>query len=156
MRAFVEIIMAIVGAVGFSLVFNIHGHKLFITAAGGALTWGVYLLIDGLGGNVFISCLAATCASMLFAEVMARVAKTPVIILLVPMLIPMIPGGDLYYMMANLVMDQPTLVRAYGQQLVMEIGAIAFGIILVSTGFQIALRVRQWRSGEHHGHAHHI
>lgn len=146
MREFIQILMAVIGAVGYSIIFNIHGRRMIITAIGGALTWSTYLAIFRLGSNVFLACLVATMFSMLFAEIMARVAKTPVIILVVPMLVPMIPGGDLYYMMANLVMDKSDMVRLYGQKLVMEIGAIAFGIILVSTAFQIALRVRQYRS----------
>lgn len=137
----IQIIMAVIGAVGFSLVFNIHGAKLLITAFGGALTWGSYLLAYSLTDEIFVSCLIATCATMIFAEVMARVAKTPVVILLVPMLIPMIPGGDLYRMMSNLVLGDSVLTRMYSQQLLMEVGGIAFGIILISTALQVGNRL---------------
>ena len=41
-----------------------------------------------------------------FGELLARAVKAPVIMLLVPMLIPLIPGGDLYYMMSFLVRGQ--------------------------------------------------
>lgn len=142
MTQVIQVIMAIVGAVGFSLIFNIHGRRLFITAAGGAITWGVYLWVYAMRNEIFIACLVATIASMAFAELMARISKTPVIILLVPMLVPMIPGGDLYRMMANLVSSNGEMVRFYGQQLVMEVGAIAFGIILVSTAMQVVHKIR--------------
>lgn len=139
----IQVIMAVFGAVGFSLIFNIHGKRLIITAVGGALTWGAYVIAYANGTGIFSACLIATMVSMTFAEIMARISKTPVIILLAPMLIPMVPGGDLYRMMANLVMGDSELTRFYGQQLVMEVGAIAFGIIIISSAVQLIARVHQ-------------
>ncbi|MBO7634921.1 MAG: threonine/serine exporter family protein [Lachnospiraceae bacterium] len=141
MTYLVQIIAAVFSAIGFSLLFNIHGRKLIITAVGGAITWGVYLIVFTQTENVFLACFVATMAIMAFAEIMARIAKTPVIILLVPMLVPMVPGGDLYRMMTNLVMDNSVQVRFYGHQLVMEVGAIAFGIIVISTAMQLILKM---------------
>ncbi len=137
----IQIIAAIFSAIGFSLLFNIHGPKIIITAVGGAITWSVYLLVLAQSGEVFMACFIATMAIMAFAEIMARIAKTPVIILLVPMLVPMVPGGDLYRMMINLVMDNSEKARFYGYQLVMEVGAIAFGIIVISTLMQLILKM---------------
>ncbi len=141
MTYFVQIIAAIFSAIGFSLLFNIHGRTLIITAVGAAITWGAYLIVFTRTDNVFLACFVATMVIMAFAEIMARIAKTPVIILLVPMLIPMVPGGDLYRMMTNLVMDNSEQVRFYGHQLVMEVGAIAFGIIVISTAMQLILKM---------------
>lgn len=143
MFSLIQIIMASLAAVGFSLVFNIHGAKILITAIGAALTWGAYLLTFEYTDDIFMSCLIATVISMIIAEIMARVAKTPTIILLVPMLIPMIPGGDLYRMMAHLVMKDSELSSFYGQQLLMEVGGIAFGIIFVSTALQVGKTLRK-------------
>ena len=144
MQYIIEVLMAVVGAVAFSVIFNIHGKKLIITGIGGAITWSTYLLVYNFTNNVFVSCLLATIVIMFYTELMARVSKNPVIILLVPMLVPMVPGGDLYYMMANVVMDNSELGRFYGQKLVLEVGAIAFGIILVSTAIQIERRIRSY------------
>ena len=140
----IQIIAAVFSAIGFSLLFNIHGKKLFITGFGGAVTWGVYILV-----YIQTACFVATMAIMAFAEIMARVAKTPVIILLVPMLIPMVPGGDLYRMMTNLVMDNSEQASFYGYQLLMEVGAIAFGIIVISTIMQLILKMHAHLTGAH-------
>ncbi len=147
MRYVVQILMAIGGAVGFAIMFNMRGKRLMVAAIGGAITWGAYLTAFAMSSQKFVSCLIGTVVCMIFAEVMARVTKTPVIILLVPMLVPLVPGGDLYYMMSNLIMDNSALAREYGQLLIMEVGAIAFGIILVSTGLQIYQRIKQFREG---------
>ncbi len=147
MRYVVQILMAIGGAVGFAIMFNMRGKRLMVAAIGGAITWGAYLTAFAMSSQKFVSCLIGTVVCMIFAEVMARVTKTPVIILLVPMLVPLVPGGDLYYMMSNLIMDNSAPAREYGQLLIMEVGAIAFGIILVSTGLQIYQRIKQFREG---------
>lgn len=53
--------------------------------------------------------------------------------LLVPMLIPLIPGGDLYYMMSFLVRGQYEAFGQYAQRVLTEAGAIALGIICVAS-----------------------
>ena len=64
--------------------------------------------------------------------------------LLVPMLIPLIPGGDLYYMMSFLVRGQYEAFGQYAQRVLTEAGAIALGIICVASLMNIiaGLRVR--------------
>ena len=68
----------------------------------------------------------------------------PVIMLLVPMLIPLSPGGDLYYMMSFLVRGQYEAFGQYAQRVLTEAGAIALGIICVASLMNIiaGLRVR--------------
>ncbi len=52
--------------------------------------------------------------------------------MLVPMLIPEIPGGDLYYTMSYLVQRQYAGFGNASDQVLLEAGAIALGIILAS------------------------
>lgn len=128
-----QTLMGAIGSVGFAVLFNIRRSRLLWTALGGALSWAVYLLLLHFGHGVFVALLCGTSAAALASELLARAVKAPVIMLLVPMLIPLIPGGDLYYMMSFLVRDE---VESFGEraQLVMtEAGAIAIGIICVAS-----------------------
>lgn len=147
MTYFVQILMSMIAAVGFSMMFNSHGVVLIINAIGGALTWGAYLFTMEMGGEDFVSCLVATTLCMTFAEIMARIAKRPMIMMLFPMLVPMVPGGDLYRMMSNLVIGNSDFANMYGHKLILEVGAIAFGIILVSTFLQIGKRAKHYLKG---------
>lgn len=133
--------MAAIGALGFALMFNIHGQRVALSAAGGALTWGAYLIAFKISDNTATACLVATMFTMVMAEIMARLTKTPVVMLLVPMLVPMVPGGDLFYMMSNLVLRDMEKAAEYGRLLISKLGAIVFGIIVVSTLIQITLRI---------------
>ena len=96
------------------------------------------------GLDIFAGLFFATLAAALASELLARAVKAPVIMLLVPMLIPLIPGGDLYYMMSFLVRGQYEAFGQYAQRVLTEAGAIALGIICVASLMNIiaGLRVR--------------
>ena len=76
--------------------------------------------------------LVSTVIIGVLAEVFARCFKAPVISFLVPMLVPLIPGSDLYYTTSFLLRGQSAEFAQRGQSLLWQAGAIAFGIILVS------------------------
>ena len=56
-----------------------------------------------MGCSIFTGLLAASLFVAALSEVLARMLRTPVILLLVPMLIPEVPGEALYYTMYYLV-----------------------------------------------------
>lgn len=144
----IQVMMALIGVIGFSVMFNIHGYKIFLIGVGGSITWILYRIVFHSCNDKVISCFAVTIIIAVFAEVLARIIKTPVILLLVPMLVPLIPGSDLYYMMSSIVLRNTASVSGYGFLLAGEAGAIAFGIIIVTTVTQIIVRTIQYFSKE--------
>lgn len=142
-QSIIQIITAFLGVIGFSIMFNIHGKKIFIIGLGGAFTLVSYMLIYKVCNDKVVSCFLTTVIIAGISEILARVLKTPVILLLVPMLVPLIPGSDLYYMMSSIVLNTKT-GSGYGFLLAGEAGAIAFGIILVTTVTQIIIRSIQY------------
>ena len=48
-HALLQLITATMGALCFSLIFNVRGRQLIFTTLGGLLAWGSYLLL-GLAG----------------------------------------------------------------------------------------------------------
>lgn len=127
---FVQTSMGIIGSLGFALLFGIRGTKpLGCIALGSGIGWIVYLVSVAGGHGKAFGMLASSLVIAACSEILARVIKTPVILLLVPMLIPEIPGGDLYYTMYSLVDDK---FASLLQLVLAEAGAIALGIILAS------------------------
>lgn len=88
----IQTIMGILGSVGFAVLFGILDRKLIGIALGGGAGWAVYLLCTANGQSMFVGLFVASLFIAAFSEVLARVLKAPVILLLVPMLIPEIPG----------------------------------------------------------------
>ena len=128
----IQTMMGMIGSVGFAILFGIMDRKLIGIALGGGAGWAVYLLCTANGHSMFAGLLVACLFVAAFSEILARVLKAPVILLLVPMLIPEIPGGDLYYAMYDLVQRNFADFGNSANKVLVEAGAIALGIILAS------------------------
>ena len=140
MDAYIQIMMGLLGTVGFSLLFHVRGKKIIAIAVGGALSWAIYLAVLALTDDKAIGLLISTASMGILAEIFARVFKAPAIIFLVPMLIPLIPGGDLYYTTSFLLRGDYPAFTAQLKLLLIQAGAIAFGIILVACLIHIPRR----------------
>ena len=92
-REILQIIMAGLGSIGFALIFQLRGTKLITIGLGGALAWFIFL-IGRMRGNAMIGLFLAVTVAALIAELQARIRRTPVLVMEVPLLVPLIPGGD--------------------------------------------------------------
>lgn len=128
----IQTIMGLLGSIGFAILFGIYDRKLFMIAAGSAAGWVVYLICAARGCSLFMALFVSSLFITALSELLARVLKTPVILLLVPILIPEIPGADLYYTMYYLVQRIYTEFGGFLNKVMTEAGAIALGIILAS------------------------
>lgn len=135
----IQILMGMLGSVGFAVLFGIYDRTLAAIALGSGIGWSVYLLCIEQGYGVFIGLLAASLFVAVLSEILARKFKTPVILLLVPMLIPEIPGGDLYYTMYAMVQGRYLEFGISSKQVLVQAGAIVLGIILAAYFINIAL-----------------
>ena len=126
-----QIVMAMIGALGFGLLFHISGSRLITIMLGAAVNWGVYLLAMQWYDNRVTAFFVATLATAALDEVLARLLKAPVITLLVPMLVPLIPGGNLYYTMSHLVLGEGAEFNVYLRLVLWEASSIALGVMAV-------------------------
>lgn len=140
-QAVVQVVMGMCGAVGFSILFNVRGKKLVAAGLGAALSWSVYLVLYHIYNDKIAALLGAALTVAVLAEILARVMKAPVIILLVPMLFPLIPGSDLYHMTINLVLNNTAETAEYLNLVMREAGVIAFAVILVTCAVQVIMKV---------------
>ena len=138
--AIVQVLGAAVGCIGFTFVFNAHGHGTPLCALGGGLTWAVYLLVIHLGGNDFSANFWAALFAGYFAESMARVRKLPVTSYLVISLLPLIPGGGIYRSVNYAVRGFMTLAANTAIHTAAVAGILAVGILMAST------TVRMWNT----------
>lgn len=129
MKYVIQTLMGALGSVGFAIIFNTKGKRLGFFFLGGALAWAVYLLSVHNGANMFVGLLFATITAGLTSEILARVIHAPVLISLVPILVPLIPGSDLYYCMDALVRSDKEKFFQHGTSAITAAGAIGLGII---------------------------
>ena len=100
MELLLPCLYSFMGCVGYCLVFNIRMRKrmLLLASLGGAVGWCVYLLCGWLQNDITQS-FAAILAVAAYSEIMARLQKSPATVYLIVGLIPLVPGGGIYYTM---------------------------------------------------------
>ena len=130
-------IISFIGCVGFFILFNIHGPGGLLCAAGGALTWIVYLLVKEWTGHDLTAYFFATMVASLYAETMARIRKYPAISYLVVSIFPLIPGAGAYYALHYAVQGQIDAFASKGMHTAAIAGVMAVAILLVSTAVRI-------------------
>ena len=114
------------------IVFNVRGKRIFFTSLGGAIGWFVYLLFRPLQNDI-VQFFIATVAITVYSEIMARIHKVPVTGFLLIALLPMVPGGGIYYTMEYCIAGNTQMFLETGLHTLGIAGALALGILLVSS-----------------------
>ena len=128
----ISLITAFLGSLGFALMFNIRKRLILPASIGGFLSWGIYLLCQYAGTGIFSASLAASAFAAVFAEVLARIFKTPSTVFYIPAVIPLVPGSSLYYTMNAAAFRNKTEFMNYGFETILYVLGIACGIFFVS------------------------
>lgn len=136
----------------FSFCFIFKFHKLSHDCGGhrrhaqlGVLS-GLLLL-----GSDLAQYLISTIVVSAYAEVMARVFKAPVTGFLTIGILPLVPGGGIYYTMEYCVSGQTSQFIETGIHTFAIAGALAVGVLIVSSlvhlfqKMQLRRRYHHWR-----------
>lgn len=119
--------------VSFAILFNVRGKLIVYSAIGGCISIVFYWITMELGYTYPVAYFIGTAATALYSEVMSRPLKTTVPTLLVAALIRLAPGGGVYYTMFYLIKSDYTNAVLKGTETFITAGAMALGIIIVST-----------------------
>lgn len=128
-----QAVASFLGCIGFAILFNIHGPGGLLCAAGGMLTWLVYLVTLRYTGNDLIAYFCGTLFAAIFSEIMARIRKYPAISYLVVSIFPLIPGAGVYFTMNYAVKGQMDAFAETGLHTAAIAGIMAAAILLGST-----------------------
>ena len=130
----IQILAGFVGSVGFAVLFNIRGKRLIAAAAGGLLSWLLFVVLSTYIASEAIRYFIVALVISAYAEVMARVLKSPTTTFITTSLIPLIPGGSLYYTMAHIFQGNTDAFLQKAIYTLQLTSALALGIV-VSTAF---------------------
>ena len=101
MDKIIQIFMGFLGSFGFAVLFNIRGKKLAAAAFGGLLSWSFYVILGLIVESESLRYFFVSLSLSIYAEIMARIIKTPTTTFIITSLIPLVPGGSLYYTMVD-------------------------------------------------------
>ena len=139
----IGIFTAGVMAVGFALLFGLHGRELIVVGIGSALTWSIYLLIHWLTeGNIALATFVAAVFGSVAAIWCAQILKAPKTVFLFPLLVSLVPGSELYRTMQAALSGRETDMAGSGKRTLVFALAIALGIIVSVVYQQAQLKIK--------------
>ncbi len=127
----IQLVAAFVGTVGFSALFGAPRRFYLYCGLAGMAGWAVYLLVamsHSVVGAAFFAALAVAAIS----HIMAKICRCPVTVFLICGIIPLVPGGGIFWTAYYIVTEQLRMAAATGFVALKVTIAIAGGIILAS------------------------
>ena len=128
----IQLISSFVGCLGFALLTKVRGRQILYGGIGGLLTCAVYIMALNLHFGLFTSVLMSSIFIAIYSEIMARINKAPATIFLTISAVPLIPGGNLYYMMYGLVTENQEMAKAQGLLALTTSLGLGLGIVIVA------------------------
>ena len=143
----IQLLAAVVGSIGFSLIFNVSRKHIIAVIIGSFLSWALYLLsANVLMLNVLPATVISAACCEIYAEILARIMKVPTTIIYIPAVVPLIPGGSLYNTMHAAVYQDWVSCRAYGFQTLQTTLGIAIGISFVSALMHVVANIAKQKA----------
>lgn len=133
----VECAAGMIGSLGYSLMINTHGKGLIHCMFGSVIASFVCSTCIRLGLPEPASYFIAAGISAFYAEIVARIRKHPATSYLMAALVPLIPGAGIYYTMNFIAANQGAEAWSKGLATAAISGAMAVGVLFVSTGFRM-------------------
>lgn len=129
-------LIAFLASFVFCVVLNVKKIRIALVASLGACAgWFVYLVTGNFVGTVGQNLLAAITVA-LFAEFISRYMKTPSTIFIIVGILPMVPGGGIYYTMEYCIQGNTEMFIEKGLQTLAIAGAIAVGVSIASAVYR--------------------
>lgn len=126
-------LLSFFGTIGFSIIFNAPKRSLLYCGLCGASGWTIFKGLTLFGISPVSANLVASICVAAAGELLSRIDKKPVTVFVIPGIICLVPGYGVYRTMWHLIRDDFSTGLEIFFQTLFSAGAIATGIIIVST-----------------------
>jgi uncharacterized membrane protein YjjB (DUF3815 family) len=124
---------------GFAVLFECRGWAVLAAAVVGTLGWAIYLGLDAFGAGAGLA-NAGAAAAVTLAATAGRLVKMPQVALLLPGLIPLVPGKAIFTAMDLAVRRDLAGAASAGYDTLVVAASLVVGVAAVS------LAARKWSS----------
>ena len=138
-----EGLMTFFASLGFGIIFDLRGTKLLVAALNGMIGGVVYNVILTNNSST-LSLFIASVVISIISGIMARILKCPTTTFLIAALIPLVPGGQMYYTVLDIINNDITAAVNDGLKTVVDACSIVIGCVFIS-GLELALNSLQRR-----------
>ena len=136
MPMYIHVIFSYLAAVGFAVFLNSPKKTLYVAGGIGMISWVIYVLLM----RINIDMMTSNFIAALLSEILARKMKKPTILFIVLGIITLILGLGLYNTMSYVVEEDFQLAFTTGANVLLASGAIALGVIVISSLFRTYYR----------------
>ena len=142
-------LLSAIATISFGILFNVQKKNLLLAGVNGGLGYLLFSISTVNGFESHVGMFIASLGISVFAEIFARLQKAPASVFLAAALIPLVPGGTLFQFALNLLEGNNELALECGIRTILEAGALAVGIIVVSSLTKVFTRrvLRQKQTG---------
>ena len=137
-----QVILAFVGTVAFSVLFGAPPRHFLYCGLTGAFGWWVYLVGMQLNGSHIVSTFAATFLFTSLSRWFSTIRRTPTIVFLICGIFALVPGAAIYSTAYYLFAGQDFLVLQSGGLALKLAVSIALGI---SFAYALPSRLFGWK-----------
>lgn len=133
---YVQLPAAFIGTMGFAVLFGTPRRYYLTCGLTGMVGWAVYIMLNSqfsLAGAAFFGALAVALTSTLLAVW----RKCPTTVFLICGIIPLVPGGSIFWTAYHLVANHLRLAATTGFTAIKVTIAIAGGIIIAAAIFNL-------------------
>ena len=136
------IIGGFLGSLGFALLYHIKGKRLIAAAGGGILCCALFVLLGLVIKNEPVIYFLVSLATSIYSEILARALKTPTTTFIITALIPLIPGGALYYTMSSAFEGNFDIFLNNAISTLLLALALALGVCMAVAGTRFVMRIK--------------
>ncbi len=129
----IQVFASFVGCLGFGVLFNMREKRLLAVCLGGFFSWGLFLLLCKPIPSEPLNYFLVAVIISIYSEIMARLLKTPAPPIATVSLIPLVPGGSLYYTMAYAFQSDFNVFLGKAVYTLQLASALALGIIIATS-----------------------
>lgn len=128
----IPIMAAGVGSAGFAFLFNTKKYQILCACISGLLVGGMFTLLSANYDSILLDNMLSAMFVTAYAEFFARMMKAPSSVFLLPAIIPLVPGGYLYFAMYGMVTGEAAAAWENANATMQTGLGIAMGILVIS------------------------
>ena len=128
----VLLVASTVGTFGITLLFGIEYKTIPWALLASVIACAAYEIAFALGGGYFISSLIAAGLLAAYSDLFAHILKTPATVMIISGIVPLVPGGMLFYTMLGAVNSDMDMFSRNGRGALLVAAGLAIGIIGVT------------------------
>lgn len=126
-----------IGIYAFAIMTETPRRYLLTAGLVGTASGGVYLVSESLGCDAVWASFFSALTAAVIAHVLARVFKAPVTLFLIAGILPTVPGGGMYRIVANALDGNQTQMLHSLLETLEIAGSIALAIFFVDSFFRL-------------------